>query len=53
LEPVITKWGTWIDAKIYYYDNFQVVKNIVDSMRTQDARATEAAQEQLNEYEVK
>jgi hypothetical protein len=45
---VITRWGTWTDAAIYYSDHFQVVKNIVDSMKTEDARAIEAAQEQFS-----
>jgi hypothetical protein len=37
----------WTDATIYYCEHFHVVKNIVDSMQTDDARATEAAQEQF------
>jgi hypothetical protein len=37
----------WIDAAIYYCNHFQVVKHTVDSMKTEDARATEAAQEQF------
>jgi hypothetical protein len=45
-EPVITRWGTWIDAAIYYCDHFQVLKN-VDSMKTEDARAIEAAHSPL------
>jgi hypothetical protein len=41
-KPMITRWGTSIDATVYYCDHFQVVKNTVDSM--EDVRATEAAQ---------
>jgi hypothetical protein len=33
-DPVITRWGMCIDATICYYDHFQVVKNIVDSVKT-------------------
>jgi hypothetical protein len=47
-DPVVTRWGAWIDATIYYCDHFQVVKNIADSMNTEDMRAIEAAQEQFS-----
>jgi hypothetical protein len=47
VEPVITRLGMWIDAIIYGCDHCQVVKNIVDSIKTEEARAIEAAQEQL------
>jgi hypothetical protein len=46
-EPVITRWGTWTDATIYFCEHFHVVKNTVrvESIKTEDARATEAAYE--------
>jgi len=22
-QPIITRWGTWLEAAIYYSDNFQ------------------------------
>lgn len=46
-EPVIMRWGTWIDATIYYCSRFQVVKSTVDSMKMEDKRASEAVQEQF------
>ena len=30
---VITCWGTWIDACIYYCDHLEIVKTVVDSNR--------------------
>lgn len=27
-RPIITRWGTWIDAAIYYCDNFEDVKKV-------------------------
>lgn len=26
-EPIITRWGTWIDAAVFYADNFVQIKN--------------------------
>jgi hypothetical protein len=28
-EPVLTRWGTWLDAAVYYANNFQDFKKIV------------------------
>jgi hypothetical protein len=46
-EPVITRWG-WLDATIYYCSHFQVVKNIADSLKMEDVKAIEAAQEHIS-----
>jgi hypothetical protein len=42
-EPDITMRGTWIDAAICYCNHFQVGKDNVDLMKTENARATEDA----------
>lgn len=26
-EPIITRWGTWLNAAVFYADNFQQIKN--------------------------
>ena len=30
-QPVSTRWGTWIQATMYYAENLTEVKSIVDS----------------------
>ncbi|KAG7162106.1 hypothetical protein Hamer_G010763 [Homarus americanus] len=30
-SPVVTRWGTWIEAALYYADNFETVKCVVES----------------------
>lgn len=37
--PVVTRWGTWIEAAIYYADNFSKIESIVNSF---DASASES-----------
>lgn len=28
-EPIITRWGTWLEAAIFYADNFEGIKNVI------------------------
>jgi hypothetical protein len=28
-EPIITRWGTWLSAVLYYSNNFEKIKNVV------------------------
>ncbi|PNF19043.1 hypothetical protein B7P43_G11713 [Cryptotermes secundus] len=51
-EPIITRWRTWTDAAIYHCDHFQIVKNIIHSMKMEDVRAIEAVQEQFSCIEM-
>ncbi|KAG7168431.1 hypothetical protein Hamer_G002475 [Homarus americanus] len=30
-SPEVTRWGTWIEAALYYADNFETVKCVVES----------------------
>ncbi|MGH9700798.1 MAG: DUF domain-containing protein [Candidatus Acidiferrales bacterium] len=30
-QPILTRWGTWIEAALFYADNFQGFKNVVES----------------------
>lgn len=34
-EPILTRWGTWISAAIYYSENFQTVKHVIEIMHFQ------------------
>ncbi|KAF0764859.1 Uncharacterized protein FWK35_00006777 [Aphis craccivora] len=36
-EPVITRWGTWINAAIYYSEHFEIIFNIVNKLDSEDA----------------
>jgi len=28
-EPIITRWGTWLSAVLYYSNNFEKIRNVV------------------------
>ncbi|KAJ8671905.1 hypothetical protein QAD02_003164 [Eretmocerus hayati] len=36
-RPVITRWGTWIEAAQFYHENFKAVKDVVDQFDDSDA----------------
>ncbi|KAL7296899.1 hypothetical protein TKK_0003039 [Trichogramma kaykai] len=36
-EPIITRWGTWIEAALFYHQNFEVVREIVMQFEDSDA----------------
>ncbi len=42
-EPVITKWGTWINAALYYGSNFEAIKLVVDSLEEEDVNSIKVA----------
>ncbi|KAE9521868.1 hypothetical protein AGLY_017750 [Aphis glycines] len=36
-EPIITRWGSWIEAPIYYYENFRAICHVVNCLNENDA----------------
>lgn len=36
--PIITRWGTWLEAVQYYYNNFHHVKKIVVALKEEDGK---------------
>ena len=50
-EPVLIRWGTWIDAALFYAKNFEKVKNVVSQLLPEDAvadwKVSKIAQEPL------
>jgi len=46
-EPVITRWGTWINAAIYYCEHFEIIFNIVNKFDSEDALSIKNAKKYL------
>lgn len=46
-EPVVTRWGTWLNAAFYYAENFSKVRDIVNSY-TDDGKIVENAKTAVN-----
>jgi len=37
-QPVITRWGTWLEAASFYCQNFNAVKEVINSLPEEDAQ---------------
>ena len=44
-EPVLTRWGTWLEAALFYATNYAKVKTILDRLDPDDALSIEKGQE--------
>lgn len=43
-QPVITRWGTWIQAALFYADNYNAFKDMVESFPTESAESIATCQ---------
>ena len=51
-KPVITRWRTWLNACIYYSDNFDTVKSIVKDFKPEDAASIKIAQGMFSQENI-
>lgn len=51
--PVVTRWGTWIEAAIYYADNYDNIVTIVNSFDPKDAASIKVAQLVVTQPSIK
>lgn len=35
-EPILTRWGTWLEAATYYCENFQITCNVINALDQND-----------------
>ena len=52
-EPIITRWGTWLNAVNYYSNNFDIIKNIINSFDSNEAAAIRKSKQLINDSNVK
>ena len=52
-KPVITRWGTWINAALYYAKYYDEVKAVVESLDEDEAASIEIAQSIFQKDSVK
>lgn len=51
-EPVLTRWGTWIEAACFYSEHFKDVKSVIDSFPGKSAVSVRDAQSAFSDSEV-
>lgn len=47
-EPILTRWGTWLKAAIFYAQNFDCIKNVVNALDCSDSSSIFIAKELLS-----
>lgn len=52
-EPVITRWGTWINAAVYYCEHFDAIFNIVNQLDSDNALSIKNAKKYLAKPNIK
>lgn len=52
-QPVITRWGTWLEAVSYYVKYYDQIKTIVNLLRSDDALSIRCAKSVLQKENLK
>lgn len=51
-QPVITRWGTWIEAARFYANNFDAIKSVVDAIDSSCASSVYVTKELLQDISL-
>lgn len=51
-SPIITRWGTWLKAAIYYSEHFKTIKKVVNMLDSDDAVAIEKVKKIISDTNV-
>lgn len=52
-QPIVTRWGTWIDAAVYYAKNFDNVEAFLVDLDSNDAKAIRKAKSIISDTNLK
>jgi len=52
-EPILTRWGTWIEACLYYCEHFELIQTILNSFDENDAVSIKMAQKYIGQKHIK
>ncbi|VVC24287.1 Hypothetical protein CINCED_3A023829 [Cinara cedri] len=44
-QPILTRWGTWLNAAKYYCENYEVTKSIINKLDENDASSIKKAKD--------
>ncbi|XP_028967436.1 uncharacterized protein LOC114828252 [Galendromus occidentalis] len=48
-QPVLTRWGTWLAAALYYAENFEAVRSVVSMLEGAEAASIRRSQEIMDD----
>lgn len=52
-EPVVTRWGTWIEAVLFYNEHFEAIQGVVNDFDSAESRAICESQTAFNDSTIK
>lgn len=52
-RPVITRWGTWMEAAIYYAEHFDEINSFLSTLDSNDARCILKAEKAIDSLNLK
>lgn len=52
-SPIVTRWGSWIEAATYYAENFETVQATVEKLDPDEAQCIKSAQDALKQKTIK
>ncbi|CAH1103179.1 unnamed protein product [Psylliodes chrysocephalus] len=52
-QPVITRWGTWLDAAMFYADNYETVKSVIDDLTDSSSSALMSSKKLFKNPQIK
>uniref|UniRef100_A0A915ELA7 DUF659 domain-containing protein n=1 Tax=Ditylenchus dipsaci TaxID=166011 RepID=A0A915ELA7_9BILA len=50
--PILTRWGTWIEAAVYYSRNFDQIKAVINKLDEEDAISIKLSQQAFASLET-
>jgi len=39
-QPILTRWGTWLDVANYYFENYEIIKTIINNSDENEGAAS-------------
>jgi hypothetical protein len=52
-KPIITRWGTWLEAAVFYAKNFETIEKIVEKLKDDDSSYVEKCKDMVKKAELK
>lgn len=52
-EPVVTRWGTWLEAVLFYHENFEALKDVILELDSSEAMSIPLSKEAFEDASIK
>jgi len=52
-QPILTRWGTWLDVTNCYCENYEIIKHIINKFDEKDVNSIQRTKEIFNNPHLK